>query len=158
MTNVGRPEVFIREAVEHDIPAMHVVRTSVKENVLSDPGLITPEAYRVYITERGKGWIWEESGTIAGFAVVDLKGHNVWALFVHPEFEGRGIGRRLHDVMLGWYFLQTREAIWLSTSPGTRAEQFYRMAGWKEMGAYGKGEVKFEMTYASAAREVIFGK
>jgi hypothetical protein len=39
-----------------------------------------------------------------------------------------------------------KENVWLSTSPGTRAEQFYRKAGWKETGIYGKGEIKFEMT------------
>jgi hypothetical protein len=36
--------------------------------------------------------------------------------------------------------------VWLSTSPGTRAEEFYRKAGWRENGIYGKREIKFEMT------------
>ena len=49
--------------------------------------------------------------------------------------------------MLDWYFEQTKENVWLSTSPMTRAERFYRKAGWKEIGTHGKGEIKFEMTY-----------
>ena len=48
--------------------------------------------------------------------------------------------------MLDWYFNQNKETVWLGTSPGTRAEAFYRKAGWKETGTYGKGETKFEMT------------
>jgi GNAT superfamily N-acetyltransferase len=80
-----------------------------------------------------------------GFAIADLVDHNIWALFLLPAFEQKGIGRALHDTMLNWYFAQTRHKVWLSTSPGTRAEGFYRKAGWKEVGTYGKGEIKFEM-------------
>jgi hypothetical protein len=47
--------------------------------------------------------------------------------------------------MLNWYFGQTDSTIWLGTSPLTRAEKFYRAAGWKEVGVHGKGEIKFEM-------------
>ena len=49
--------------------------------------------------------------------------------------------------MLDWYFKQTKTNIWLGTSPNTRAEKFYRKAGWKEIGTHGKGEIKFEMSY-----------
>jgi hypothetical protein len=48
--------------------------------------------------------------------------------------------------MLNWYFDQTKETVWLSTAPNTRAEKFYRKAEWKEVGVYGK-EIKFEMNY-----------
>jgi len=49
--------------------------------------------------------------------------------------------------MLDWYFDQTKETVWLGTSPKTKAEQFYRMQGWKEAGTHGKGEIKFEMDF-----------
>ena len=80
-----------------------------------------------------------------GFAIADLRGYNIWALFVHPDFAGKGIGRKLHDMMLDWYFTQTREKVWLSTAPGTRAEIFYRTAGWQDRGRLPSGEIKFEM-------------
>jgi len=48
--------------------------------------------------------------------------------------------------MLDWYFAQTDLTIWLGTASGTRAEGFYRKAGWSEVGMHGKGEIKFEMT------------
>ncbi|WP_312395840.1 hypothetical protein [Chryseobacterium sp.] len=48
--------------------------------------------------------------------------------------------------MLNWYFEQTKEKVWLGTSPDTRVEIFYQKFGWKEIGMHGK-EIKFEMTY-----------
>ena len=72
---------------------------------------------------------------------------NIWALFILPGFEGKGIGRKLHDMMLDWYFSQTKEIVWLGTSPNTRAEMFYRTAGWEEVGMHGSNEIKFEMSF-----------
>lgn len=137
--------MIFREANITDIAGMQVIRQSVWENQLSDPGLVTHDDYTNFLTVRGKGWVCESDGRITGFAIVDLTGRNVWALFVDPEQEGQGIARKLHAMMLEWYFMQTREVIWLSTAPGTRAESFYRKAGWREAGMYGK-EVRFEMS------------
>jgi len=91
---------------------------------------------------------------IVGFAIVDLVDHNVWALFIQPGFEGKGIGRKLHNDMLNWNFEKTDATIWSGTAPGTRAEKFYRTAGWKEVGTHGKGEMKFEMTAGNWERVV----
>lgn len=137
----------IREASVDDINQIQIVRNAVKENTLSSPNLVTDEDCAEFITNRGKGWVCEIGNTIVGFSIVDLKDHNIWALFLRPEFEKQGIGKKLHDVMLDWYFAQTRENVWLGTAPKTRAEGFYRKAGWTEIGTHGKGEVKFEMTY-----------
>jgi GNAT superfamily N-acetyltransferase len=135
----------IREATHSDIPYIQMVRNSVTENTLSDPALVPDKDVESYITQRGKGWVCELDNQIVGFAITDLMDYNIWALFLLPAFEQKGIGRALHDTMLNWYFAQTRHKVWLSTSPGTRAEGFYRKAGWKEVGTYGKGEIKFEM-------------
>lgn len=139
--------MLIREANIADIGQIQVVRNAVKENTLSDPNLVTDEDCRVFITERGKGWVCELKDQIVGFSIADLEENNIWALFVHPGFDNRGIGRLLHDVMVDWYFTKTKHTVWLGTAPGTRAESFYRKAGWKEVGVHGKGEIKFEMTF-----------
>ncbi len=136
----------IREANIEDIPEIQIIRHSVKENILSDPNLVTDADCVEYITNRGKGWVCEMDNLVVGFAIADLQENNIWALFILPEFEKLGIGKQLHDVMLNWYFSQTNKTVWLSTSPKTRAETFYRNAGWKEIGVYGKGEIKFEMS------------
>ena len=140
--------MIFREAQIADIPQMQVVRNSVKENMLSDPALVPDSDVEEYITNRGKGWVCEIDGVIVGFANADLKGHNIWALFMHPDHEARGIGKELHRLMLNWYFSQTKENVWLGTAPNSRAEKFYRMQGWKEVGLHGKGEIKFEMDWS----------
>ncbi len=136
----------IREATVNDIAQIQIVRNAVKENMLSDPALVSDEDCREFITVRGKGWVCDVEGKVVGFAIVDMKDHNIWALFVTPSFEKRGIGKALHDTMLHWYFAQTEQPVWLGTAPGTRAEGFYRSAGWSETGMHGKGELKFELT------------
>ena len=82
---------------------------------------------------------------IVGFAIVDVLKKNVWALFVHPDYEKKGIGRQLHDVMLNWYFTNGNDFLWLCTAPQTRAEAFYKKAGWHCVGLMENGELKFEM-------------
>lgn len=138
--------MIFREALIKDIQEIQMVRNAVKENMLSDPRKVTDKDVEDYITNRGKGWVCEMNNSIIGFAIVSVTDHNVWALFIHPGFEKKGIGRILHDKMMDWYFSQTDEIIWLSTEPGTRAETFYRIAGWRESGIHGRGEIKFEMT------------
>lgn len=137
----------LRYARVEDIPLLEIIRNAVTENRLSDPTLISKADYHHFITERGIGWVCETDHELCGFSILDLKEQNVWALFVKPGFEGQGIGRLLHDAMLHYYFQHSRNPIWLGTAPNTRAEGFYRKAGWKEIGVHGKGEIKFEMDY-----------
>jgi GNAT superfamily N-acetyltransferase len=139
--------MIFREAGVQDIPQIQNVRHSVKENVLSDPRLVTDDDCADYLMQRGKGWVCESQHEIAGFAIADLAGNNIWALFVKPAFEKQGIGRKLHDMMMDWYFSQTKNKCWLSTSPDTRAALFYLQAGWRPAGIHGKGEIKYEMTH-----------
>lgn len=136
----------IREATVNDIPQIQFVRKSVLENKLSDPALVTDKDCEEYLTRRGKGWVCELNNEIVGFAIADLQDNNIWALFLLPAYEKQGIGCSLHDTMLCWYFSKTAHPVWLTTAPETRAEGFYRKLGWKEIGLYGKGEIKFQMT------------
>ncbi len=139
--------MIFRTATKADIAEIQIIRNSVKENILSNPDLVTDTDCLDYITKRGKGWVCEIENKVVGFSIVDLKENNVWALFVHPTYDKKGIGRQLHDKMLNWYFNQTDKSIWLSTTPNTRADLFYRKSGWIEIGVYGDGEIKFEMTF-----------
>ena len=134
-----------RVADTADIPQMMLVRLSVTENRLSDPSFISEEDYTNYLQNRGKGWVCEEDGKIHGFAVVDLLGNNIWALFVDPAAEKKGIGRQLQMLMLDWYFKNKDEDIWLSTAKGSRAESFYSSSGWQSAGLTKSGEIKFIM-------------
>ncbi|HET6226761.1 MAG TPA: GNAT family N-acetyltransferase [Bacteroidia bacterium] len=134
-----------REATVSDIPQLQRIRNAVKENVLSNPNLITTDDYQNYLTQLGKGWVCEIDNQLVGFAIVDIKNKNVWALFVDPLFEKKGIGKKLQELMLDWYF-KKRDIIWLGTAPHTRAARFYTNTGWTQTGMHGTKELKFEMT------------
>ena len=145
--------MIIRQAELSDIPQIQIVRHTVKENILSNPDLVTDAHCVEFISQRGKGWVCEIENLIVGFSIVDLQENNIWALFMRPEFEKKGIGRKLHDVMLDWYFSQTKTSVWLGTSPHTRAELFYKKAGWELIGIHGEDEIKFEMSYDAWMRK-----
>jgi GNAT superfamily N-acetyltransferase len=144
--------MIFREATIDDIEQISVVRLSVRENILLPTDMVTETVTADYLTERGKGWVCEIENQIVGFAIADLLDKNIWALFVRPDFEKRGIGKQLQKIMLDWYFSRTKENVWLGTNPNTRAEIFYRKTGWVEIGTHGDGEVKFEMTHAKWAQ------
>ena len=134
-----------REAGIRDIPGMQEIRNAVKENKLSDPSVIKDDDYKIYFGENGNSWVCEIDNSIVGFSIIDVTNSNIWALFVHPDLESKGIGLSLHDIMVNWYFDRYENDLWLSTSPGTRAESFYKKAGWIETGVY-KKETKFELS------------
>ena len=138
--------MIFREATIADIPQIQIVRNAVKENTLSDPALVSDADCEEFMTVRGKGWVCEVENKIVGFAIADLQEDNIWALFLLPEYEHKGIGQRLQKIMLDWYFAQAKEKVWLGTAFHSRAEKFYRKSGWKEIGTNGSKEIKFEMT------------
>ena len=135
--------VVFREATVADVPAMSEVRLSVRENVLSDPRKVTREMYVAYLGEAGKGWLCEEGGEVVGFSVASLADASIWALFVRPEHEGRGVGARLLRLATDWLFRMGASSITLGTEAGTRADTFYERQGWQ------RGEIKQggEVTY-----------
>ncbi len=138
--------MVFRHAETSDVKNMQLIRNAVRENVLSDPALVPDADVEKYINHRGKGWVCLDLGIIAGFCIADLVNDNIWALFVLPGMEGKGIGRKLQTIMLDWYFNHDKSTVWLSTQKDSRAERFYRLTGWKEAGPYGKNEIKFTMS------------
>jgi GNAT superfamily N-acetyltransferase len=124
---------------------MHRIRLAVRENRLANRELVQPDDYVPLLTTDGRGWVAELEGRMAGFAIADRSRSNVWALFVNPDLEGRGAGRALHDTMMNWMFGEGLERVWLGTQPGTRAERFYRTAGWRRTGRE-TGEARYELT------------
>lgn len=136
----------LRLASVADFPEMHRVRMSVRENRLSNPASVQLRDYEYILERNGRAWVVEIGTRIVGFAVADIARLNVWALFVDPEAEGRGIGRQLHDAMMGWMFSEGVDEVWLTTAPGTRAERFYLAARWRYAGVEPSGEVRFVMT------------
>ncbi len=123
---------------------MHRIRMAVRENRLADPLAVQPDHYVPMLATRGRGWVAEHDGAIAGFAIADRARSSIWALFVDPDREGAGHGRALHRRMMDWLFAQGVATAWLTTDPGTRAERLYRAAGWSPAGLE-RGEDRYEL-------------
>jgi GNAT superfamily N-acetyltransferase len=120
----------LRQATLDDIPAMSAIRLAVKENVLSDPSRVTAQMYRDYLDVMGRGWVVEVDGEVVGFCSADKNDASIWALFISPPYEGRGIAKRLLRVAVDWLFALGHESVHLSTSKDTRADKFYTSQGW----------------------------
>jgi len=137
----------IRLASVADIDAIFDIRTSVRENHLSRDQLaemgITPETIRQAILESPCVWIAEVDGAPAGFSMADAEDGCVFAAFVLPEFEGRGLGRSLMDKAEAFLF-QHHRTIWLETAEASRASGFYRSLGWLVVEHLPGGDVRFE--------------
>lgn len=123
---------------------MQRVRLSVRENVLSDPDSISAADYVAALDDLGRTWVVEADGRIVAFAT-GYRAGTVWALFVHPDHEGRGHGKALHAVMVEWLWSLGHRRLWLTPSPGTRAERFYISQGWRPCGMVAGGEVRLEL-------------
>jgi GNAT superfamily N-acetyltransferase len=126
-----------REALITDIPQL---------TALSNHATIPQQEYEDYLIKRGKGWVCEVDGKIVGFAIGDLEKNTVWALFVQPGFEEKGIDRELLILLLDWYYSETRDTIWASAAPDSRAANFLKSFGFTEAGILHNLEIKFELT------------
>lgn len=117
---------------------------AVRENRLLSTTLDENDYARA-IDVDGRGWVIEDDGRIVAFAIGNVKNGNFWALFVHPEHEGRGFGRALHDAVVEWLWAQGLDRLWLTTGPGTRAAKFYARAGWQQDRIEESGELRLEL-------------
>jgi GNAT superfamily N-acetyltransferase len=141
--------IDVTEATARHIPGIFHVRVSVRENVLNEQQLrergITPEAVAAALDSHCKAWVAESNGDVVGFSIANRKTDSIWALFVLPEYEGQGLGRRLMEPAVAWLWASGAERIWLTTGPTTRAACFYRHLGWQEAGMTEHGEIRFEL-------------
>lgn len=147
---MNTPDVILRTALRTDMPALWEVRYAVRENTLT-PGRIGDEELLRSIETGGHGWVAEADGRVLGFAI-GLNTGNVWALFVRPEAEGRGIGSALHAAMLDWFATQPLDTLWLGTDPHSRAYGFYLAHDWMPVGRQDGEDVRLERTNSRNGR------
>jgi GNAT superfamily N-acetyltransferase len=132
----------IRNATRSDIPRIFAIRGAVRENRLRDPSRVTVEQICWFIDHPGL-FVWEEDGKVVGFSAADPRNGNIVALFMDEDYEGRGIGRALFERACDVLSAADCKRMWLTTWPGTRAERFYRKAGWRVSGSE-DGNLVFE--------------
>jgi GNAT superfamily N-acetyltransferase len=123
--------MIVRQATHADIPAMSTIRLAVTENVLSNPGRITRAMYEDYLEAKGRGWVAEIDGAVVAFSYADKDDGSIWALFVDPGHEGRGLATQLLRLAADWLFALGYAAVTLTTGADTRADRFYARQGWR---------------------------
>lgn len=139
----------VRIATSEDVELLFDIRTSVIQNHLSRAEMaalgITAETLTEAIEHSRCCWIAELDGTPAGFAMIDQSEGEVFALFIRPEFEGKGLGQLLLSSAEDSLFA-SHEVIWLITDghEGIRANGFYLRHGWVVAGAVDERDVRYE--------------
>jgi GNAT superfamily N-acetyltransferase len=131
---------MIRIATSADISRLMEIRGSVRENRLSDPSRVTLADYHWHIAH-APIHVWEDDSVIKGMSAGDPRDGSIWALFVDPAFEGRGIGQALISAACNSLAAAGHRVAKLSTEPATRAERFYLRNGWLAKGRTERGEV-----------------
>jgi GNAT superfamily N-acetyltransferase len=138
---------MIRAVTRSDLPRIFEIRDGVRENRLTDPSLVT-EADAVWFIDNAALWVWEEAdGSVTGFSGSDPRDGSIWALFVAPGHEGKGIGRALLDRSCDALREAGHQTAVLSAEPGTRAERHYRAAGWTVAGTSTRGQLILQKTF-----------
>jgi len=125
--------IYVRIAQLSDIEGMFDVRTSVMENHLSREEMrqmgITEGVVGDMIEKSLCAWVATENNKIIGFSMILPDEGCLFAAFVLPEYEGKGIGRRLVRLAEQELF-QHHEIAWLETDKNSRAAKFYMQLGW----------------------------
>lgn len=135
---------MIRKATVADRPRITEVRLAVRENRLSAASQAKVDRTADWIFTNAAFWVWEEGGAVQGFSVADPRDGTIFGLFIHPDYESRGIARALlphacEDLRAAGFTVAK-----LTTGAGTRAERFYRTNGWQETGRQENGEIIFQ--------------
>lgn len=126
----------LRIATRADVPRLVEIRGAVRENILSDPGRVTLEDIHWFI-DRALIFVWEQDGHVVGFSAADTRDGGIWALFMDARYEGQGIAQALFARACATLRGAGFTRLWLTTDAGTRAERFYRKAGWKVVATEG---------------------
>lgn len=139
--------IQIRLARPSDVGGIFRVRTSVNENVLTVTEMaemgITEVSVSEMIQSAPCAWVACDGVQIVGFSMIDSDEGSLFAAFVLPSFEGKGIGKKL--VHAAEEVLFSKHALaWLETAGTSRAAGFYRHLGWGNEQDIGEGDVRLE--------------
>jgi GNAT superfamily N-acetyltransferase len=131
---------MIRPARISDLDQITHVRTNVIENHLSVEQLaavgITQKSIAAGMTSGDLGaWVAEFETRVVAFAMTDRRDGSIFALFVLPEFEGRGMGTALLEACETDLRKHGFASAKLGTGPETRAYTFYIKCGWQPSSA-----------------------
>ena len=127
-----------RPAQPTDVAECIVIRGQTRENAVSAGRLaelgITAESWSESVqTGALPGFVCRDDANIIGYCFGERATGEVVVLALLPDFENRGIGRQLLDLVVGELFRagHTRLFLGCSADPAGRSYGFYRHLGWR---------------------------
>ena len=148
---------MIRNAIESDIPAMLAIYTPYVENTTYtfEYTVPTEDAFLARfreITVQCPWLVWEEAGQVLGYAYGSLpfaRAAYAWAgevsIYLAPEAQGHGIGRKLYaalESLMEYQGYRVFYAIITQENQGSLA--FHKALGYKEVGVFSHCGLKFD--------------
>lgn len=135
-----------REIAPADVKELIDLRSRTREHRISIDELqsmgITEDNVITKIQDNYKGWLCECNKKIVGFSMGNKDTGEMWVIALFPEYEGRGIGQKLMELIKEWLF-QYNDELWLTTDddPKFRAYRFYEKNGWRKAETEGFGKI-----------------
>lgn len=146
----------LRSATARDADDLFDIRCSVNQNHQSREELATLGITVESVAEMIRGGdyvttIAEVDGRAVGVTMAQISEGYIFAAFIRPDYEGRGIGRALMKAAENGLRSAGVEEAWLSTGaePSLRAAGFYRHLGWREAGSLPDGQIIFKKNLAA---------
>ncbi len=140
-------KIQTRTAQLSDVESIFDVRTSVTENHLSREEMqqmgITESVVANMIEQSPCAWVATINDKVIGFSMILRDEGCLFAVFVLPEYEGRGAGRSLVKLAETEIF-KHHEIAWLETDKNSRAAQFYRQIGWRSVKNPADSDIRLE--------------
>ena len=136
-----------RLALTTDTEGIFEVRTSVKENYLSREEMeqmeITESVVTDMIDESRCAWVAVDDGKVIGFSMILPDEGCLFAAFVLPEYEGKGVGGSLVKLAEQEVF-KHHKTVWLETDKNSRAAKFYMRLGWVKKENVSESDIRLE--------------
>jgi GNAT superfamily N-acetyltransferase len=117
----------------------------MSERELAAVGLTRESIAQMLESDQARAWCAMEEHAIVGSSMARRLERDVFALFVLPGFEGRGIGASLLKRAVAWLRQECDQLIRLSIERHTRAHSLYLAWGWREVGEQADGDPILEI-------------
>lgn len=147
---------MIRMAVEADVPAMLAIYAPYIENTTYSFEYTVPSEGEFLtrfrgVTEQFPWLVWEEEGSVLGYAYGSLpfaRAAYAWSgevsVYLAPEAQGRGIGRKLYTALEAIMARQGYRTLYaIVTEENTGSVAFHTALGYRAAGKFTRCGLKF---------------